>query len=52
MHHSDKGADPMGEHYDFSDEILHEEMALKRLAFESHEASILTQVALIRKRLS
>lgn len=50
LHHSAKNADPMAEHYDFSDEILQEEMALKRLAFEAHEASILTQVALLRKK--
>lgn len=51
LHHSDKSADPMAEHYDFSDEILQEEMALKRQAFEAHEISILAQVALQRKRL-
>lgn len=51
MHHSDKSDDPMGEHYDFSDEILNEEIALKRLAFEAHETSILAQVALLRKKL-
>ncbi|MBK5075151.1 recombinase [Budviciaceae bacterium CWB-B4] len=50
MHHSDREADPMGEHYDFSEEILQEEIALKRTAFEAHERSILTQVALIRRR--
>lgn len=50
MHHSNKGDDPMAEHYDFSDEILNEEMALKRTAFEAHEASILAQVALLRKK--
>ncbi|HEJ7999386.1 TPA: recombinase [Serratia liquefaciens] len=50
MHHSDKESDPMGEFYDFSDEILNEEMALKRQAFEAHETSILAQVALIRKK--
>ncbi|HFF8940538.1 tyrosine-type recombinase/integrase [Serratia marcescens] len=50
MHHSDKESDPMGEFYDFSDEILNEEMALKRLAFEAHETSILAQVALLRKK--
>ncbi|WP_217898167.1 tyrosine-type recombinase/integrase [Zobellella denitrificans] len=50
LHHSDKSADPMAEHYDFSDEILQEEMALKRQAFEAHEASILAQVALVRRR--
>lgn len=44
MHHSDKVADPMGEHYDFSDEILQEEMELKRQAFTAHENSILGQV--------
>lgn len=50
MHHSDGKADPMAEYYDFSDEILQEEIALKRLAFEAHEASILQRVALIRKK--
>ncbi|KMV68816.1 recombinase [bacteria symbiont BFo2 of Frankliniella occidentalis] len=50
LHHSDKSADPMAEHYDFSDEILQEEMALKKTAFEAHEASILTQVILLRKK--
>lgn len=50
MHHSDKESDPMGEFYDFSDEILNEEMTLKRLAFEAHETSILAQVALLRKK--
>lgn len=50
MHHSDKGIDQMAEHYDFSDEILQEEMALKRQAFEAHESSILAQVALLRRR--
>lgn len=50
LHHSDRSADPMAEHYDFSDEILQEEMALKRQAFEAHEASILAQVALVRRR--
>lgn len=32
LHHSNKDEDPMGEHYDFSDEILNEEMTLKRMA--------------------
>lgn len=50
MHHSDLNADKMAEHYDFSDEILHEEMALKRQAFEAHENSILTKVALLRRK--
>jgi hypothetical protein len=50
LHHSNKTPDPMAEHYDFSDEILQEEITLKRQAFEAHEASILTQVALIRKK--
>ncbi|EDX28955.1 hypothetical protein AB01_2947 [Escherichia coli 2-177-06_S1_C1] len=40
----------MAEHYDFSDEILQEEIALKREAFEAHERSILAQVALLRRR--
>ncbi|MEG0280765.1 MAG: recombinase [Morganella sp. (in: enterobacteria)] len=48
LHHSNKSDDPMGEHYDFSDEILDEEMALKRIAFNAHEESILAQVALLR----
>lgn len=52
LHHSDKSEDPMAEHYDFSDEILQEEIALKRQAFEAHENSILTQVALLRRKLS
>ncbi|MGR3754965.1 tyrosine-type recombinase/integrase [Edwardsiella anguillarum] len=52
LHHSNKGDDPMAEYYDFSDEILQEEMALKRLAFQAHEDSILAQVALIRRRNS
>ncbi len=51
LHHSNKGDDPMAEHYDFSDEILHEEMALKREAFEAHERSILAQAALVRRRI-
>lgn len=51
LHHSDKSTDPMAEHYDFSDEILNEEMALKRQAFEAHETSILAQAALLRKKL-
>ncbi|QTL40969.1 integrase family protein [Xenorhabdus budapestensis] len=50
MHHSDNRPDPMGEHYDFSDEILQEEIALKRQAFEAHENSIMTQVALLRRK--
>ncbi|MBK5145875.1 recombinase [Budviciaceae bacterium BWR-B9] len=50
MHHSDRKDDPMGEHYDFSDEITQEEMKLKRIAFEAHEASIMAQVALIKRR--
>lgn len=40
----------MAEHYDFSDEILNEEMALKRIAFEAHEQSVLAQVALSRRK--
>lgn len=50
LHHSSKANDPMAEHYDFSDEILQEEIALKREAFEAHERSILAQAALIRRR--
>lgn len=50
MHHSDSKSDPMGEHYDFSDEILQEEIALKRIAFEAHENSILAQVSLLRRK--
>ncbi|EFE2639493.1 tyrosine-type recombinase/integrase [Escherichia coli] len=50
LHHSSKSDDPMAEHYDFSDEILQEEIALKREAFEAHERSILAQVALLRRR--
>ncbi|MDC9593543.1 recombinase [Xenorhabdus sp. IM139775] len=50
MHHSDNRSDPMGEHYDFSDEILQEEIALKRLAFEAHENSIMAQAALLRRK--
>ncbi|CDG20649.1 Site-specific recombinase, phage integrase family [Xenorhabdus poinarii G6] len=50
MHHSDSRSDPMGEHYDFSDEILQEEIALKRLAFEAHENSIMAQAALLRRK--
>lgn len=49
LHHSDRSVDPMAEHYDFSDEIMHEEMALKRIAFGAHEDSILAEVALCRK---
>lgn len=49
LHHSDKSLDPMAEHYDFSDEILQEEMALKRIAFSAHEDSILAEVALYRR---
>ncbi|CAG8998084.1 MAG: hypothetical protein CENE_00015 [Candidatus Celerinatantimonas neptuna] len=48
MHHSDKERDPMAEHYDFLDEITHEEMELKRIAFNAHEQSILSQVAISR----
>ncbi|HED1914418.1 TPA: tyrosine-type recombinase/integrase [Kluyvera cryocrescens] len=44
LHHSCKSDDPMAEHYDFSDEILQEEIALKREAFEAHEQSILARV--------
>ncbi|WP_273803571.1 tyrosine-type recombinase/integrase [Providencia rettgeri] len=51
LHHSDKRDDPMAEHYDFSDEIMQEEIALKRQAFEAHENSILTQVTLQRRRM-
>lgn len=51
LHHSDKSSDPMAEHYDFSDEVLQEEMTLKRQAFEAHESSIMAQVALQRRRL-
>lgn len=50
MHHSDNKSDPMAEHYDFSEEILNEEMALKRQAFEAHETSILANVALLRRK--
>jgi len=52
MHHVNdiKKDDPMSAHYDFSDEFLHEEMALKRTAFELHERSILAQIALIRSQ--
>lgn len=50
LHHSDKSVDQMAEHYDFSDEILQEEMALKRQAFEAHESSILSHVALLRRK--
>ena len=50
LHHSSKSDDPMAEHYDFSDEILQEEIALKREAFEAHERSILAQAALLRRR--
>ena len=50
LHHSSKSDDSMAEHYDFSDEILQEEIALKREAFEAHERSILAQAALIRRR--
>ncbi|MGF6559253.1 integrase [Erwinia aphidicola] len=49
MHHSDKKSDPMAEHYDFSDEILNEEMMLKELAFKAHEKSFLSLVALLKK---
>lgn len=51
LHHSDRSIDPMAEHYDFSEEILQEEMLLKRQAFEAHENSILTQAALLRRKL-
>lgn len=51
LHHSDRSEDRMAEHYDFSDEILQEEIALKRQAFEAHENSILTQVALLRRKM-
>ncbi|NEG58230.1 recombinase [Pantoea agglomerans] len=50
MHHSDKESDPMAEHYDFSDEILKEEMKLKRQAFTAHEDSIMVQVALLKRK--
>lgn len=49
MHHSDRENDPMAEHYDFSDEILKEEMTLKRQAFMAHEESIMTQVAILKR---
>lgn len=48
LHHSDKSADSMAEHYDFSDEVLQEEILLKRQAFEAHEASIMAQVAAVK----
>ncbi|MDO6525409.1 hypothetical protein Q4519_06900 [Motilimonas sp. 1_MG-2023] len=51
LHHSDRSIDPMAEHYDFSDEILQEEMALKRQAFGAHESSIMAQVALQRRKI-
>lgn len=51
MHHSDRDNDPMADHYDFSDEILKEEMTLKRQAFTAHEESIMTQVALLKRKL-
>lgn len=51
MHHSGKESDPMAEHYDFSDEILKEEMTLKRQAFTAHEESIMAQVALIKRKI-
>lgn len=50
LHHSDKSLDPMADHYDFSDEVLQEEMILKRQAFGAHESSIMTQVALQRRK--
>ncbi|MCW7547121.1 integrase family protein [Photorhabdus sp. APURE] len=50
MHHSNKNSDPMAEHYDFSDEILQEEISLKRQAFEAHENSIMTHVTLLRRK--
>lgn len=50
VHHSSKSDDPMAEHYDFSDEILQEEIAFKREVFEAHERSILAQAALLRRR--
>lgn len=49
MHHK-LDSDPMAEHYDFSDEILQEEMSLKRMAFTAHAESILCAVALERKK--
>ncbi|HEN5014670.1 recombinase [Klebsiella pneumoniae] len=52
MHHSDKESDPMAEHYDFSDEILKEEMTLKRKAFTAHEDSIMAQVALVKRKVN
>lgn len=51
MHHSDKESGPMAEHYDFSEEILKEEMTLKRQAFTAHESSIMAQVALIKRKI-
>lgn len=48
LHHSSKSDDPMAEHYDFSDEILQEEIALKREAFEAHEQSILARVKFLK----
>lgn len=51
LHHSDKSSDKMAEHYDFSEEILQEEMELKRLAFEAHEQSILSKAILLKKTL-
>ncbi|OOE36977.1 recombinase [Salinivibrio kushneri] len=50
MHHK-IDRDPMAEHYDFSDEILQEEMALKRVAFQAHAESILENAALLRRKL-
>lgn len=52
MHHSGNERDPMAEHYDFSEEILKEEMTLKRQAFAAHESSIMSQVALIMRKRS
>ncbi len=49
MHHSGNN-DPMAEHYDFSEEILKEELTLKRQAFTAHEDSIMAQVAIIKRR--
>jgi len=51
MHHSGKENDPMAEHYDFSEEILKEEMTLKCQAFTAHEESIMAQVVLIKRKL-
>lgn len=49
LHHAGKSDDPMAEYYEFFDEILQEEIALKRYAFKAHEWIMLAQASLLRR---